>query len=101
MAKGMEDKLFFLNEPPKNYEYTFVDFGCADGTLINYLVSIKNKTYNNLVFNHNKSVQDIIDSVENKITISKVLYWFIWLLITGGLIFGFYYLENNWLEDNK
>ena len=41
MAKGMEDKLFFLNELPKNYEYTFVDFGCADGTLINYLVKYK------------------------------------------------------------
>lgn len=24
-----------------------------------------------------------------------------YILITGGLIFGFYYLENNWLEDNK
>ena len=47
MAKGMEDKLFFLNELPKNQEYTFVDFGCADGTLINYLVSIYNNYYTN------------------------------------------------------
>lgn len=47
MAKGMEDKLFFLNELPKNQEYTFVDFGCADGTLINYLVGIYNNYYTN------------------------------------------------------
>jgi len=47
MAKGMEDKLFFLNELPKDHEYTFVDFGCADGTLINYLVSIYNHYYTN------------------------------------------------------
>ena len=47
MAKGMEDKLFFLNELPKGHEYTFVDFGCADGTLINYLVNIYNNYYTN------------------------------------------------------
>lgn len=47
MSKGIEDKLFFLNELPKNKEYIFVDFGCADGTLINYLVNIYNNYYTN------------------------------------------------------
>jgi len=47
MAKGMEDKVFFLSELPKNEDYIFVDFGCADGTLINYLVNIYNHYYTN------------------------------------------------------
>ena len=70
----------------------------ADGCMTG---NVKDKTYNHLVFNHNRTAQNIIDSAETKITISKVLYWFMWLLITGGLIFGFYYLENNWLEDDN
>ena len=37
MSKGMEDKLFFLKELPKD-TYTFVDFGCADGSMINTLI---------------------------------------------------------------
>ena len=51
MQKGMEDKLFFLNRLPKNENYVFVDFGCADGSMINALASIfdsegvSNKTY--------------------------------------------------------
>jgi SAM-dependent methyltransferase len=51
MQKGMEDKLFFLDRLPKNENYVFVDFGCADGTMINALASIfdsekpSNKTY--------------------------------------------------------
>ena len=51
MQKGMEDKLFFLDRIPKNNNYVFVDFGCADGTMINALASIfdsektSNKTY--------------------------------------------------------
>ena len=43
MAKGLEDKLFFLNqlpEPTLTNRYLFVDFGCADGTLVNALYRI-------------------------------------------------------------
>ena len=41
MSKGMEDKLFFLNKLPKSETgYCFVDFGCADGAMINALTSI-------------------------------------------------------------
>ena len=44
MAKGLADKLFFLDKLPlnryKDYEWVFVDFGCADGVLINALTSI-------------------------------------------------------------
>lgn len=37
MQKGMEDKLFFLPQLP-NTPFLFVDFGCADGTLLKFLL---------------------------------------------------------------
>lgn len=37
MTKGLEDKLFFLEHLPKETGYVFVDFGCADGTLVDSL----------------------------------------------------------------
>lgn len=40
MQKGMEDKLFFLDKLPTGKTYTFVDFGCADGAMINALTHI-------------------------------------------------------------
>lgn len=42
MSKGLEDKLFFLNhlDLKEGGSYIFVDFGCADGTLINALYEI-------------------------------------------------------------
>ena len=45
MAKGMDDKLFFLNQInfKKDGSYLFVDFGCADGALIDNLYSIFDK----------------------------------------------------------
>lgn len=38
MIKGMADKLWFVNHLSKDDRYLFVDFGCADGTLI-YILS--------------------------------------------------------------
>lgn len=40
MSKGIEDKLFFTKHLPKNKSYLFIDFGCADGTLIGALLTI-------------------------------------------------------------
>lgn len=37
MRKSMEDKLFFLKQLPSEDNYVFVDFGCADGTMLNIL----------------------------------------------------------------
>ena len=44
MAKGLQDKLFFLDELTINREksYLFVDFGCADGVMISTLYKICN-----------------------------------------------------------
>ena len=46
MQKSIKDKVFFLDFLPKNASCIFVDFGCADGSLINNLVD--NIEYNNL-----------------------------------------------------
>lgn len=40
MTKPMEDKLFFVDKLPQGQDYIFVDFGCADGTLIQHLTRI-------------------------------------------------------------
>lgn len=29
------------------------------------------------------------------------LFWPFWIMLTGGIVFGFYYIDNNWLEDKK
>ena len=42
MKKSMSDKLFFIDHLPKNQDFAFVDFGCADGTMINFLTELYN-----------------------------------------------------------
>ena len=52
MAKGMDDKLFFLNKInfKKDGYYLFVDFGCADDTLLDTLYGIMDKAGINNVY---------------------------------------------------
>lgn len=68
MAKGMEDKLFFIKklniQPNKNY--LFVDFGCADGVLIDTLYGImKNNNINAFFIGYDIS-ETMIELAKNK-----------------------------------
>lgn len=50
MKKSMADKLFFIDHLPKNQNFAFVDFGCADGTMINFLTELYNGEENDNVY---------------------------------------------------
>jgi hypothetical protein len=45
----------------------------------------------------NSTIAEVIKSYESGAEL--VLFWFGWIILTGGLIFGFIYLDNHWLED--
>ena len=44
MSQAINDKLFFLNHLPQD-DYLYVDFGCADGALLNRLKSLVSGTF--------------------------------------------------------
>lgn len=31
--------------------------------------------------------------------ISNIVFWILWIIFISGLVYGFYYLDNKWLED--
>ena len=44
---------------------------------------------------------NINETLEHVITESPVVgFWIIWIFISAGVIFGFVYLENRWLNSN-
>jgi hypothetical protein len=58
-----------------------------DGT-----ISDKTNFYNGL------SIDDTINRLETNGKIGIVLFWIFWIILTGSCVFGFYYLDNTWLE---
>lgn len=47
------------------------------------------------------SVESLYQSKLSSATAWIVLFWTIWIALTGGLIFGYCYLDNDYLEDDN
>lgn len=50
----------------------------------------------NTNFYNNKSIDETVDYLESGF--SELIFWIFWIILTCVLVFGFYYLDNNWLE---
>lgn len=56
-------------------------------------------TISNSSFYNNKTISETIEHLESGYEI--VTFWIVWIVLTGGIVYGFYYLDNNWLEDRR
>lgn len=54
------------------------------------------KTIYNATFYNNKTIENTIDYVSAGGM--EIVFWIIWLIVIGGCIYGFYYLDNKWLD---
>ncbi len=72
------------------YYGTETDF---QGTLF---TSLKENTINNTKFYKNQTIAETIENLETGAEI--VIFWILWILLIIGLVVGFYYLENKWLD---
>lgn len=59
--------------------------------------SLKDKTISDRsVFYNNRNINETVEHLESDM--SLILFRIGWILLTGLVVFGFYYLDNNWLE---
>ena len=72
------------------YYGTETDF---QGTLF---TSLKENTINNTKFYKNQTIAETIENLETGAEI--VIFWILWILLIIGLVVGFYYFENKWLD---
>lgn len=72
------------------YYGTETDF---QGTLF---TSLKENTINNTKFYKNQTIAETIENLETGAEI--VIFWILWILLIIGLVIGFYYPENKWLD---
>ena len=56
--------------------------------------TIPNKTH----FYKDRSLDDTVKMFETNATVAMVMFWIMWIILTGAVVYGFYYLDNEWLE---
>lgn len=49
-------------------------------------------------FYENKSIDKTMDELVSNGKVAQIIFWVIWTILIIGVIFGFYYLDNEWLE---
>lgn len=81
------------------------------GHHLRYVYHVRDIEWHGTIYAHlkNGTIQDRADFNANqnieKMTESYTtfnglwIFWPCWILLTGGLVFGFYYIDNRWLED--
>lgn len=58
--------------------------------------TLKDNTISKTSFYEDKNISETIEHLESGSEI--LIFWIFWILLTGFLIFLFYYLENRWLK---
>lgn len=74
------------------YYGTDTDF---QGTIF---TSLKENTINETKFYENQTIAETIETLETGIEL--IIFWIFWILLTIGLVIGFYYFDNKWLNKN-
>jgi hypothetical protein len=60
---------------------------------------LRNGTVNNAKFYVDRTITETIEQLETRWQL--VLFWIGWVVLTGGVVFGFVYIDNHWLEDKS
>ena len=72
------------------------------GTPIKHAGTIYTKLSDGTISDNSRFFEDYtIDEALDKCTAANetVLFWFVWIILIGGCVAGFYYFDNNWLQD--
>lgn len=90
--------------PDERYLTTIVETGDTRyiyyGSATNYIgtlfTELNNSTINGAIFYNNKTIDETLQKLESNMVL--VWFWIIWITILVYFVYGFYYLDNNWLE---
>lgn len=57
---------------------------------------LNDNTISETSFYNNQNIQETIEYLKSGLEL--VIFWILWILLTCGCVYGFYYLDNWWLE---
>jgi hypothetical protein len=76
----------------------FVYSGCQTKYTGTIYTDLRNNTMSDGVHLYqDQDIGEVIDQLSSGL--GTVMFWIFWIILTGGIVFGFYYLDNRWLEN--
>ena len=75
----------------------YVYYGAPTHATGTVYADLRDGMINNSKFYENQTIGETIEHLETKWQL--VLFWIGWIVLTGGVVFVFVYIDNRWLED--
>lgn len=87
----------YIETIKESYCVRYKYYGTATEYKGTVFTALKDKTIEDgSSFYEDSKIPEVIDRLESGIW--NVVFWIFWILLTGFAVFGFYYLDNEWLE---
>lgn len=95
-----------IYQPYRNYIKTICDDYDSDIRYVYYgsrtkytgtiFTDLRNKTISNTKFYEGMNIEETVECLQAGG--GEIIFWIFWILLTGGCVFGFFYIDNKWLE---
>ena len=83
----------------ESYYIRYVYYGSPAECIGTLYTQLCDNTISNSSFYNNMTINETIEHLETNAGL--VVFWIVWVIFTGIIIYGFYYLDNKWLEDKR
>lgn len=103
---GIEFNYGQIYQPYRNYIKTIYDDYDNDIRYVYYgsgtkytgtiFTDLRNKTISNTKFYEGMNIEETVEYLESGG--GEIIFWIFWILLTSGCVFGFFYIDNKWLE---
>ena len=83
----------------ENVKVKFEYYGIRTKYTGTIFTELKDKTISDDTnFYENKTIEETVDYLKSDSIIGFILFWMLWILLTGCCVYGFCYLDNRWLD---
>lgn len=80
------------------YHIRYVYYGAPTYSIGTIYTNLKDGTIPQSTMYHNSTIEEALEIKTSDFGI--IFFWICWICLTGGVVYGFYYIDNRWLEDN-
>lgn len=80
------------------YHIRYVYYGAPTYSIGTVYTQLGDGTITKSTMHHNSTIESALESVMRDGSVFG--FWLFWVFLTGGVVWGFYYIDNRWLEDN-
>lgn len=91
-----EPYMDYIDTVSGGYHVRYVYYGSKTEYKGTIFTRLDNHTVNKTRFYKDMSIGETVDHLQSNASVT--VFWIFWIILIGGVVFGFYYLDNKWLE---